>query len=253
MKAIENNLVRRAVALIFLVLAASCSPGESELDRILKLQAEATGSLPPGTLITLEGTITEPGWDDPVAIRFEAMKPGMVRLSRGSGDSIFQEGYDGSRAWEQLGASSRASGAEGLAEEAIRHMAEWLLGMRSLLELKTDRGASIQLIDEDYLFPVDKGLIGLRITLADGFIEDVFLDPESYLIVKKRVSKSLRMWLATENFDTHFLDFQQHGPLMIATVREEHRSTDDAVVQRTDLQDITYTPMADSAYFAMPE
>ena len=191
----------RHVAMFLIFLTVACSEGDPELDQILKRQAEAMGSLPEGTMLTIEGSIFEPGWDQPLTLRFDTMKPGMVRVTAGSGDGTFQEGYDGSQAWERLGLSSRASGVEDLAEAALRHSAEWMGGARSLLELRNQRGARIEMIPEDEQFPADKGLIALRVTLADDFQEDIFLDPETYLIIKKRTSKSLHVWLATQNID----------------------------------------------------
>lgn len=174
--------VRLISVLCFLLCCASA--GADQVDEILAANAAAIGGDGNWSRIAnlrLELSIREPGSE--VEGTYVASRDGNMRIDIvAGGKPVFAEGLFQGQAWEwRPGKGRTAAGAAAAA--ALRHGIE-MPGKFFTLQQVRDRGVQIELVDSGEAAAAGQWL--LRLTLADGFGSDFFVDRQTHLVVRSR-------------------------------------------------------------------
>lgn len=151
-----------------------------------------------------------------------------------AGRVAYAEGYDGRQAWEQTSRDPKRRVVSGRAEVALSRVARWpgnILPLYRLAELGLDLA----------LLPADSSdgwdMIGVRLTLADGFQRDYLLERGSCRLVLARDRRELHANDGkVREIETVFSDYRQVGGYWFPfTVYERDRATGERLSGRTVL------------------
>jgi hypothetical protein len=113
---------------------------------------------------------------------YRAARPGKMRIDVFvGGRHVFTEAFDGQRGWEWNGKTSETASA--LATAALAHGVELPGHLFGLHELQK-RGHSIELIGREKIEGID--YYALRLKMRDGYETTLYVDPQSWLITRRR-------------------------------------------------------------------
>ncbi len=165
-------------------LLAGHAADASQLDEILACNTRAVGGDENWSRIEnlrIELQIREPGFE--VQGSYVASRSGDMRIDiRADGQRVFAEGLHGGRAWEWTPQAGRREAGE-QAAAALRHGIE-MPGRFFTMGQVRDRGARVELIPTEEAAAA--GEWQLRITLADGFGSDLFVDRATCRVARSR-------------------------------------------------------------------
>jgi tetratricopeptide (TPR) repeat protein len=156
------------------------------------------------------------------------------------------EGYDGS-AWEYYADPGVVIRTVGAAAAAARHGTEII---DSLVDYEA-AGTHIELIGTESFG--DKSAYHLHVVLADGFEKEVFLDPESYLVVGDRRSAPVHAFGSEVRSENRISDYRRvNGVLFPFKITETEIATGKELNSNTVKSLEVNTPMEPS-FFAPPQ
>jgi len=131
--------------------------------------------------------ITDPKFE--VDGTYFAARPGKMRIDvNAGGDHVFTEAFDGQKGWEGKGTSQKPATEKATA--ALRHGVELPGKLFGLHELKA-RGHRIELAEREKIDGI--GYYVLRLTLNDGYATTLYVDPNSWLITRRRDVRPLHV------------------------------------------------------------
>jgi hypothetical protein len=104
------------------------------------------------------------------------------------GDHVFTEAFDGQKGWEGKGTSQKPATEKATA--ALRHGVELPGKLFGLHELKA-RGHRIELAERENIDGIQYYV--LRLTLSDGYSTTLYVDPNSWLITRRRDVRPLHV------------------------------------------------------------
>ncbi len=172
--------LKRMLLLLCLAPAVSWAAG---LEELLNRNEQAIGGSENWAKIEnvrVKLTIEEPGFQ--VDAVYVAKRSGSMRIDiRQDGRTVFSEGLDGGAAWQWTGEDGLTMQNEQSAA-ALRHGIEFPGRFFTLADLHRD-GASVTL--EGQVLEGDSTQWRVRVTLADGFSRDYFIDDETALITRE--------------------------------------------------------------------
>jgi len=132
--------------------------------------------------------ITDPGFE--VDGIYRAARPGRMRIDvQAGGKHIFTEAFDGQNGWQWNGKGNQEP-ASPKAAAALRHGVELPGKLFGLHELK-QRGYQIELVGREKVDGTDYYV--LRLTLSDGYTTTLYVDPQSWLITRRRDVRPLHV------------------------------------------------------------
>ena len=115
---------------------------------------------------------------------YRATRPGKMRIDvKAEGKHVFTEAFDGRRGWQWKGEGTATIDESAKATAALRHGVELPGHLYGLHELR-QRGHRIDLIGREKIDDVD--FYALRLTLDDGYVTTLYVDPKSWLITHRR-------------------------------------------------------------------
>ena len=125
--------------------------------------------------------IVDPGFE--VDGIYHAARPGRMRIDvRAGGKNVFTEAFDGQNGWQSHdGSEPEAASPKGAA--ALRHGVEFPGKLFGLHELES-RGHKVELIGRQKIDSID--YYALRLTLSDGYTTTLYVDPNSWLVTRRR-------------------------------------------------------------------
>ena len=131
--------------------------------------------------------ISDPGFEaDGI---YYAARPGKMRIDvSAAGKHVFTEAFDGQRGWEWNGKESKTASPQATA--ALQHGVELPGKLFGLHELK-QRGHQIGLVGREMIEGINYYALGL--TLKDGYRTTLYVDPESWLITRRRDVRPLHV------------------------------------------------------------
>ena len=156
------------------------------------------------------------------------------------------EGYDGS-AWEWYADPGVVVRTVGAAAAAARHGSEIF---DSLVDAKA-RGTRIEFSGGE-LF-AGKLAYKLHLTLADGFEKDLFVDPQTFLIVGDRRSAKVHAYGEAVKSENRFSDYREVGGVRFPFLFVETAIDTGKELNRLTVQSMTVNPALDAAAFAPPQ
>lgn len=156
------------------------------------------------------------------------------------------EGYDGS-AWEYYADPGVVLRTVGAAAAATRHSTEII---DSLVDYQS-AGTQIELVGREEF--AGKPTYQLHVTLADGFDKDVFVDPDSYLIIADRRSAPVHAFGNEVRSESRFTDYRRvNGVLFPFKITETEIVTGKELNSNTVASLEVNVPL-DPSFFGPPE
>lgn len=236
---------KRILALSALALAA-CSGEPELLDRhIAAMGGEAAFESVEAIRITLE--VSEPGFS--VTGHYIARRNGDVRVDIHDGTTrVFSEGLSGGEGW-QMFADGRVEPTSEAGTGALRRGVERnLFGLHELSQRGHDVSAGEPETIDGLTYPT------IDITMADGFEERVYLDPESLLPVRVRSEFALHPDLDPEvdRHETLYSDFRDAGGIMRSFRQETFDLRTGDRVQTVRITAVEINPDLDPGAFDRP-
>src|SRR5262249_44884935 len=120
---------------------------------------------------------------------YYAVRPGKMRIDVSvAGKHVFTEAFDGQRGWEWNGKESTTCSPKATA--ALQHGVELPRKLFGLHELQ-QQGQQIELTGREKLDGTD--YYALRLTLRDGYVTTLYVDPNSWLITRRRDFRPLHV------------------------------------------------------------
>jgi hypothetical protein len=168
-----------------------CNQPPLTVDDVIERNAKAMGgriALEAVHTIEVDLHITDPGFE--VDGTYRAARPGRMRIDvKADGQHVFTEAFDGRNGWQWKGEGT-AEPASPKATAALRHGVELPGKLFGLHELK-QHGHQIELVARERVEGVDYYV--LRLTLNDGYTTSLYVDPQSWLIMRRRDVRPLHV------------------------------------------------------------
>lgn len=242
---------RRAVLSAATVSLASCAGiahSPLALDAIIANHTRARGGA--GALDAIRNTrnvatIVEPSFT--VRGRYIATEDGRMRIDVfQDGANVFSEGLDAEGAWQREGPEAPVTPVSEAGRAALLHGVEFnLFGLHAF----PARGHRISLEGREILDGVS--FYVLKIVLSDGFETYRYIDPESWLMTRKRDVRALHPDVdpATRLLETVESDFRPVHGVLSAFAWEQRDVAHNAVVQNGVIHSLEYNAeIADESF-----
>lgn len=168
-----------------------CNRHSLTVDDVIARNAQAMGgrsAIEAVKSIEVDLHITDPTFE--VDGTYRAMRPGKMRIDvRSKGKHVLTEAFDGQNGWEWNGKGEpQPASPKGAA--ALRHGVELPGKLLGLHELES-RGHKVELIERQKIDSID--YYALRLTLSDGYTTTLYVDPNSWLITRRRDVRPLHV------------------------------------------------------------
>jgi hypothetical protein len=182
------------MALVWAAILATASFGRSRspttVDEVIERHTKAVGgraAIEAIQSIEFDLHITDPKFE--VDGTYFAAHPGKMRIDVSAGrEHVFTEAFDGQKGWEGKGTSQKPATEKATA--ALRHGVELPGKLFGLHELKA-RGHRIELAGRQNIDGIQYYV--LRLTLNDGYTTTLYVDPNSWLITRRRDVRALHV------------------------------------------------------------
>jgi len=188
------NRQRRLMASVWAAVLATasfgCSRSATTVDEVIERHTKAMGgraAIEAIQSIEFDLHITDPKFE--VDGTYFAARPGKMRIDvNAGGDHVFTEAFDGQKGWEGKGTSQKPATEKATA--ALQHGLELPGKLFGLHELKA-RGHRIELAEREKIDGISYYV--LRLTLNDGYATTLYVDPNSWLITRRRDVRPLHV------------------------------------------------------------
>jgi hypothetical protein len=228
-----------------------CADEVPELGDVLARHAEARGgaaALEAIESLEIELTLTEGDFE--ATILYRAVRPGRARVDvRVDGERVFTEAFDGSAAWQL------PAGAEGPAEaspEGTAALHRGAIGNLYGLHERPGLGQQLELLDTMELDGIRH--MPIRITHDDGFVTQVFLDAETFLVTRSRSVNALHPDAdpTERRLESRHSDFREVDGVRWAFESGEWDLDTGEQLQRVTIRRIVINPPLDPTIFDLP-
>jgi len=237
------------VFLVALVLA-SCGHAPTTVDGIIERNTTARGGRQATEAVhsvAIDLHIVDP--DLAVDGTYTAARPGKMRIDvKAEGKHVFTEAFDGRRGWQWKGQGTATTEESPKATAALRHGVELPGHLYGLHELR-QRGHRIDLVGRERIDGVDH--YALRLTLDDGYVTTLYVDPKSWLITYRRDVRPLHVDIdpTPTTIEQRMSDFRQVAGVWFPFANTETDLKTGKVLETTTIRTITVNPKIDEAIF----
>jgi hypothetical protein len=241
------------ISLICVVTVLSCAlngcgPDSLTVDQIIKRNTQAMGGrsvIESVKSIEVDLHIADPDFE--VDGNYRAARPGRMRIDVFAGSKhVFTEAFDGRRGWQWKGDAVEEASPKGTA--ALRHGVELPGKLFGLHELH-QRGHRVDLAKRETIDGTNYYV--LRITLADGYVTTLYVDPNSWLITRRRDFRPLHVDVdpTPTTIESRFSDFQKTGGVMFPFVSTDVDLATGKILETTQGALVKLNPQFDSTIF----
>ncbi|HWY50617.1 MAG TPA: hypothetical protein VNW72_03965 [Chthoniobacterales bacterium] len=168
-----------------------CDRHPLTVDDVIERNTRATGgaaAIEAVQSIEVNLHIVDPGFE--VDGIYRAARPGRMRIDvQTGGKRVFTEAFDGENGWH-VGDDDEREDASPKATAALRHGVQLPGKLFGLHELK-EHGHRVELVGREKLDGIE--YYALRLTLSDGYTTTLYVDPESWLITRRRDVRPLHV------------------------------------------------------------
>ena len=230
---------------IFLVAAlsfASCHRQSLTVDQLIERNVEAVGgraALEAIHSIRVDLHIVDPDFE--VDGAYLAARPGRMRIDiTADSQHVYTEAFDGTRGWQWKGKGEPVDESP-TATAALRHGVELPGKLFGLCELRS-RGHRIELAGREKVEGINYHV--LRVTLSDGYSTALYLDPDSWLITRRRDVRPLHPDIdpTPTMIENKMSDFRRVGDLLYPFASTDTDLATDKVLEKTTVRTITLNP-----------
>lgn len=239
------NRQRRLMALVWAAILATvsfgCSRSPTTLDEVIERHTKAVGgraAIEAIQSIEFDLHITDPKFE--VDGTYFAARPGKMRIDvNAGGDHVFTEAFDGQRGWEGKGTSQKPATEKATA--ALRHGVELPGKLFGLHELKA-RGHRIELAEREKIDGISYYV--LRLTLNDGYATTLYVDPNSWLITRRRDVRPLHVDVdpTPTTIEQRSFDFRTISGVQFAFASSETDLQSGKVLETTVVRSVKINP-----------
>ena len=173
---------------------------------------------------------------------------GRMRIDvQAGGKHIFTEAFDGDRGWEWTGKGDPQPASEKGAL-ALRHGVELPGKLFGLHEIK-QRGHRIELLPREKIDGID--YYALRLILSDGYTTTLYVDPQSWLITRRRDVRPLHVDVdpTPTTIEQRSSDFRDVSGVKFAFATSEIDLKTGKQLESTKISSIKVNPLLDESIF----
>ena len=234
----------------FVLLLTGCHPAPLTLDDIIDGNAEAMGgraAIEAVQSIEVNLHISDPGRFEADGIYYAA-RPGKMRIDVfASGKHVFTEAFDGQRGWEWNGAESKT--ASPMASAALQHGVELPGHIFGLHEIR-QRGHKLELSGREKIDGTD--YYALRLTMRDGYETTLYVDPNSWLITRRRDFRPLHVDIdpTPTTIEQKSWDFRKVNGVQFPFSGSETDLKTGKVLETSQIKSIKVNPTIDPTFFS---
>jgi hypothetical protein len=246
---VETWLSSWAVLPVFFLLT-SCGRAPNTVDDVIERNTKAMGgrlAIEAIHSVAIDLHIVDPGFA--VDGSYRATRPGKMRIDvNAEGKHVFTEAFDGRRGWQWKGEGTTTIDESAKATAALRHGVELPGHLYGLHELR-QRGHRIDLIGREKINDVDDYV--LRLTLNDGYVTTLYVDPKSWFITHRRDVRPLHVDIdpTPTTIEQRMTDFRQVAGVWFPFANTETDLKTGKVLETTTVRAITVNPELDEAIF----
>ncbi|HLW35339.1 MAG TPA: hypothetical protein VKS98_06740 [Chthoniobacterales bacterium] len=229
-----------------------CGRAELTVDDVIDQNTTAVGgraAIEAVQSIKVSLHISDPGFEADAV--YYAARPGKMRIDVSvGGKHVFTEAFDGQRGWEWNGKESKTTTP--LATAALQHGIELPGKLFGLHELK-QRGHRIELTGREKIDGID--YYALHLTLRDGYQTTLYVDPNSWLITRRRDFRPLHVDIdpTPTTIEQKSWDFRNVGGVQFAFAGSETDLKTGKVLESSLIKEIKVNPPIDSIFFEKVE
>jgi len=190
--------------------------------------------------------ITDPGFE--VDGIYHAARPGRMRIEvQAGGKQVFTEAFDGQQGWQSHD-QSEPEPASPKAAAALRHGVELPGKLFGLHEMK-QRGHKIDLVGRETVDGIDYYV--LRLTFGDGYTTSLYVDPQSWLITRRRDVRPLHVDVdpTPTTIEQRISDFREIAGVRFAFASTEIDLKTGKQLESTKVGRIKVNPPIDESIF----
>ena len=190
--------------------------------------------------------ITDPGFE--VDGIYHAARPGRMRIDvQAGGKQVFTEAFDGQQGWQSHD-QSEPEPASPKAAAALRHGVE-LPGKLFVLHEMKQRGHKIDLVGRETVDGIDYYV--LRLTFGDGYTTSLYVDPQSWLITRRRDVRPLHVDVdpTPTTIEQRISDFREIAGVRFAFASTEIDLKTGKQLESTKVGSIKVNPPIDESIF----
>ncbi len=236
-------------AALLVMALAGCRQKPLVLEDVIERNTRAMGgraALEAVNSIEVDLHIVDPEFE--VDGIYRAARPGRMRIDvQAGGKHVFTEAFDGQNGWQWSG-KGNAEPASPKATAALSHGIELPGKLFGLHELK-QRGDQIELLRRESVEGIDYYV--LRLTLWDGYITRLYVDPQSWLITRRRDVRPLHVDVdpTPTTIEQRSSDFREIAGVRFAFATTETDLQTGKELERTKISSIKVNPPIDESIF----
>src|SRR6266478_7161519 len=242
--------INRACCLLvgILTMLAGCSRALT-IGEVIERNTKAMGGGPAiesVKSIEIDLHIVDPGFE--VDGIYRAARPGRMRIDvQAGGKHVFTEAFDGRQGWQSHD-QSEPEPASPKAAAALRHGVELPGKLFGLHEMK-QRGHKIDLVGRETVDGIDYYV--LRLTFGDGYTTSLYVDPQSWLITRRRDVRPLHVDVdpTPTTIEQRISDFREIAGVRFAFASTEIDLKTGKQLESTKVGSIKVNPPIDESIF----
>jgi hypothetical protein len=242
--------MRRGVIFLATALSLSgCHRQSLTVDQLIDRNTQAVGgrtALEAVHSIRVDLHIADPGFA--VEGDYIAARPGRMRIDiTANGRHVYTEAFNGTRAWQWKGKGEPIDESP-TATAALRHGVELPGHVFGLHELQS-HGHRIEFVGRANVDGINYHV--LRVTLSDGYSTTLYLDPDSWLITRRRDVRPLHPDVdpTPTTIENKMSDFRRVGDLLYPFLSTDTDLATGKILETTTVRSITLNPAFESSLF----
>ena len=226
-----------------------CNRAPLTLDDVIERNTKAMGgraAIEAVKSIRVDLHIVDPGFE--VDGTYRAARPGRMRIdAMMDGKHIFTEAFDGQHGWEWAGKGNQEAASD-KATAALRHGVELPGKLFGLHELK-ERGHRLELVGREKVDGTNYHV--LRLTMDDGYTTTLYVDPQSWLITRRRDFRPLHVDIdpTPTTIEQRSSDFREISGVQFAFASKEIDLKTGKVLESTKVNKIEVNPSINQSIF----
>ena len=180
---------------------------------------------------------------------YRVARPGKMRIDiEADGKHVYTEAFDGKRGWQWKGEGKSVVGESPKATAALQHGIELPGHLFGLDEVRR-RGHQLTLHGREQLEGTRYYV--LRLTLKDGYVTDLYVDPETWLITRRRDERPLHIDIDPKptTIEQRMSDFRKVSGVTFSFANVEIDLKTGKVLETTTASEITVNPPIDPVVF----
>jgi outer membrane lipoprotein-sorting protein len=228
-----------------------CARTALTVDQVIERNTQAAGgrsAIEAVQSIEVDLHIVDPGFE--VDGKYRAARPGRMRIDvMAGGKHVYTEAFDGQRGWQWKGQGTTIEQESPKATAALRHGVELpgkLFGLHELYQ----RGHRVDLAGRETIDGID--YYALRVTLNDGFMTTLYVDPRNWLITRRRDVRPLHVDVdpTPTTIESRFSDFRKVDGVLFPFASTDTDIATGKVLETTHVRSIKVNPKFNPATFS---